>query len=135
MTLESDIEPGTIQFFDHSIFNESLLPDYRKNLDFKKYLNNPIITSFQLNSLGNYFNPFLTNETIFNQSLYRLGDRLSFGGNSFGARSVFDRPVLNPEIQDMNIKGATMFIQYKVSDKFKIETRVSISNRKSPFEP
>ena len=58
------------------------------------------------------------------------------GGNSFGAQSVFDRPKMNQAIQDMSIKGASMFMQYNVTDHFKVQTRISISNRRStPWEP
>lgn len=45
------------------------------------------------------------------------------------------QPKINATIQDMSIKGASMFLQYKVSDQFKIQTRVSISNHQSPWEP
>jgi len=64
-----------------------------------------------------------------------LNDRLKVGGNRFGANSVFDAPAMNPAIQKMSIQGASMFMQYKISDKFKVETRVSISNQKSPLTP
>ncbi len=122
--------------FDASIFSQPLLPDYSKNLDFSKYIEKYNTQSYSFSPAVSYFfNPFLTNETIFNQSIYRLNNRLSIGGNSFGARSVFDKPVLNPAIEEMNIRGASMFMQYKVSDKFKIETRVSISNGRSPLLP
>lgn len=120
---------------DESMFNQPLLPDFNKNLDLKKYLGSPMNINITGYSWGSYFNPFISSVQIFNQSSYRLNDKLSIGGNSFGARTIFDAPVLNPGIQNMNIRGASMFMQYKISDKFKVETRFSISNHKSPFEP
>lgn len=132
--IESDIKPGIFQLFDKSEFSKPLIPDYNRNLDFKKYVQNSI-SSYSFNNIGYYFNPFITNGMVFNQSIYRLNDHFAFGGNSFGAQSIFDRPNLNPEIQNMNIRGASMFFQYKVSDKFKIETRVNISNQIPPFTP
>lgn len=132
---EADL-PVEINSLDFSIFHLPLLPDYNKNLDFKKYLDHTKVTSsnyYFTDSFSNLVFPF---GHTFNQSSYQLNNRFTFGGSSFGAQSVFDRPKLNSTIQDMSIKGASMFLQYKVSDHFKVETRVSISNHPtSPFEP
>lgn len=124
-----------IKLLDQSMFNQPLLPDYSKNLDFSKYLNPVLISSesFSVQRFG--FLPFYSTGAIFNQATYRLNDRLLVGGSSFGAQSVFDKPRINSSMQDMSIKGASMFMQYKVSKNFRIETRVSISNHKSPWEP
>ena len=118
-----------ISLFDQSIFHQPLLPNYSKNLDFSKYRNSALISakSFSVNSFG--FSPFLVSGVVFNQATYRLNDRFSIGGNSFGAQSVFDQPRLNSSMQNMSTKGASMFMQYKVSKSFKVETRVSISNQ------
>lgn len=126
--------PEEINLIDYSIFHQPLLPDYNKNLDFIKYLTLSKTTSFSYYSVGS-FNPVFPYGHVFNQSTFKLNDRLSIGGNSFGALSVFDPPKLNSSIQDMTIKGASMFMEYKVSDHFKVQTRVSISNRRSsPYE-
>lgn len=128
--------PEKLNLMDNSIFHQPLLPDYNKNLDFKKYLNPSKITSFSYYSFGSSFNQVFPFGTIFNQSTFQLNDRLLIGGNSFGTRSVFEPPKLNSTIQEMSIKGASMFMQYKVNDHFKIQTRVSISNHSSsPWEP
>lgn len=124
-----------INLIDKSMFHQPLLPDYTKNLDFKKYSVASNVTSYSYSSTGFSFNPFFISGQVFNQSIYRLNDHFSFGGNSFGAQSVFDQPKMNATIQDMSTKGASMFLQYKVSDQFKIQTRVSISNHQSPWEP
>jgi hypothetical protein len=136
LNFDQTISPEEINLIDNSIFHQPLLPDYHKNLDFKKYLNPSKGTSFSYYSEGSSFNPGFPFGHVFNQSTYQLNDRLLIGGNSFGARSVFDPPKLNSSIQDMSIRGASMFMQYKVSDHFKVQTRVSISNRgSSPWEP
>lgn len=120
--------PEEITFSDISIFNQPLLPDHNKNLDFSKYLN-PKQISFSTNYYAGFSNHSIFSfGHVFNQSAYQLNDRLMFGGNSFGARTIFEAPKLNSSIHDMSIKGATMFMEYKVTDKFKVQTRVSISN-------
>lgn len=122
-------------WIDPALFHQPLLPDYTKNLDFKKYLNPSGFTETSFSTFGFGYSPFLTGERIFNQSAFRLNKRFLIGGNSFGARSVFDKPGMNSSIQQMSTKGASMFMQYKVSKNFKVETRISISNRQTPWIP
>ena len=135
LLFENSFSMGEINLLDKSMFNQPLLPDYNKNLDFKKYLNYSKSSTESFSTAGYIISPFYTNGTIFNQSTYRLSDRVSFGGNSFGTQSVFDAPRMNSSINDMSTKGASMFMQYKVSKNFKVETRVSVTNHKSPWEP
>jgi hypothetical protein len=132
---ENSYSNKDLHLFDKQIFNQPLLHDFAKNLDFKKYLNNTGLTIETSTISGIVFSPFFANNAIFNQASYRMNDRFTFGGNSFGAQSVFEAPKMNSNFQDMSIKGASMFLQYKVSDKFKIETRISISGHQSPGEP
>jgi len=127
--------PLELNLFDNTLFNQPLLPSYIRNLDFLKNLNTSRIAVNSYTYSGFVFSPFISSARIFNQETYRLNNHLSFGGNSFGTQSVFDMPNLNPSIQDMNTKGASLFMQYKVSKKFKVEGRVSITNRSNPWEP
>lgn len=127
--------PEKLNLFDNSLFTQPLLPSWNKNLDFLKYLGSSGVSTESYTISGFGYSPFFLNGKVFNQATYRLNERFSFGGNSFGAQSVFDKPKLNPAIQDMNTKGASMFLQYKVSKNFKVEGRVSISNRSNPWEP
>lgn len=117
-------------------FGQKLFGSNNQNFDFSslKLGSNKGLISSSSFSVPGYF-PYFDNQAVFNQSTYRLNERFSFGGGSFGARSFARQPVLNPAIEDMDIKGASLFFQYKISDKVKIETRVSVSDRKSPFIP
>lgn len=133
--LDDSFPPLELNLFDNTLFNQPLLPNYTRNLDFLKNLNTSRIAVNSYTYSGFVFSPFISSARIFNQETYRLNNRLSFGGNSFGAQSVFDMPNLNPSIQDMNTKGASLFMQYKVSKKFKVEGQVSITNRSNPWEP
>jgi len=135
LLIENSFSIGEINLLDKSIFNQPLLPDYNKNLDFKKYLNYPKSSTESFSTVGYIVSPFYTNGMVFNQATYRLNNRFSFGGNSFGAQSVFDKPRMNSSINDMSTKGASMFMQYKVSKNIKVETRVSVSSHQSPWEP
>ena len=133
--MDGSFTTGKINLFDHSLFSQPLLPDFNKSLDFKKHLNFSNLTaeSFSTDRLGIY--PFYTNGIVFNRAEYKINTRFSFGGNSFGAQSIFDRPGINPSVQNMSTKGASMYMQYKVSKNFKIETKVSVTNHESPWGP
>jgi hypothetical protein len=135
LLFENSFSMGEINLIDKSMFNQPLLPDYSKNLDLKKYLNYSKSSTESFSTVEYIVSPFYSNGIVFNQATYRLSDRVSFGGNSFGAQSVFDAPRINSSINDMSTKGASMFMQYKVSKNFKVETRVSVATHKSPWEP
>jgi hypothetical protein len=135
LIFEGTFPMDSFNLTDETMVNQPLLPDFNKNLDLKKYPGTSLNLNISGNSWGSYFNPYLSSFQIFNRGSFRLNERFSVGGNSFGARTIFDAPVMNPGIQNMNVRGASMFMQYKISDKFKVETRFSISNHKSPFEP
>ncbi len=126
---------GEIRLIDPELFNQPLLPDYNKNLGLNRFMTGSGTSTSSFSATGFGFSPFYPGGTVFNQTTYRLNDHLSLGGNSFGARSVFEQPRLNSTIQDMSIKGASMFLQYKFSNNFKVQTRFTISNHQSPWEP
>lgn len=133
LIIDNSLSFGKLNLVDPGIFSQPLIPDYNKILDIKKTLSSfKSASNTDLNMRFGY-SPFFSSGKIFNQATYRVSDKFSFGGNSFGAQSVFDQPTLNPAIQNMSTKGASMFMQYKVSKNFKIETRVSLSNHQSPW--
>ncbi len=86
-----------------------------------------------LTSNYTYLQPFASSYSINNFDEYRLGEKVILGGNSFSSNSVFSPEPLNTNIADMAIKGASMFLQYKISEKFRISGSVSVSNRYDPY--
>lgn len=68
--------------------------------------------------------PFLRDETVFGGSAFHLNDRFTVGGYSFGAKSLFSAPFPN---QGFDVRGSSLFLQYKVSKNVKIETRVNVT--------
>ena len=71
--------------------------------------------------------PPLRDGTVFSQGSYQLNNKFKVGGYSFGANSIMSAPFPNQNLNNFDFRGSTLFMQYKVSDKFKIETRVSVS--------
>ena len=132
---EDSFPAEKINLTDQSFSYQPLIPNFNKNLDFSKSFSSVLVypETFSMNLFGT--SPFYSSGVIFNQAAYRLNDRFILGGSSFGGISVFDHPQINPSMQNMNTRGASMFMQYKVSKNFKIETRVNISNQQSPWEP
>jgi len=134
-TFDDSFFPEGLNLFEPFRLNQPILPVFNKNLDFSGHLNAFQVSSNSYLNTGFGFSPFYSTGKIFNQATYRLNDRFLIGGNSFGAQSVFDPPQINPSIHNLNRKGASMFLQYKVSKSVKVEGRVSISNRPNPWEP
>ncbi len=83
-------------------------------------------SSFVPGSLGFSPSPFIRNAAIFSAGKYQLSDKFSVGGFSYGANSIFSAPLPNQGINNFNTHGATMFMQYKVSKNFKIETHINV---------
>ncbi|MCD6354587.1 MAG: hypothetical protein J7L95_03470 [Prolixibacteraceae bacterium] len=115
-------EPVQLPKFD---FNSEWL----KRLDFNPpglLLNKSFVNGFspffQFGSL-----PFFRNGAVLSSANYKLSDKFTLGGYSFGANSIFSAPFPNQGLNKFDTHGATMFLQYKVSKNVKIETRVSVS--------
>lgn len=82
-------------------------------------------TSMSLRSTD-FFSPFFYNAEMLSSAAYKLGDKFVIGGFSYGANSVLSAPLPNQNSSYFDTYGSTMFFQYKVSKKFKIETSISI---------
>lgn len=115
------------------------LPKYDLNdailLRWNTNLSGIIPNQLDMNSIsagGTGFIPFLRNAQVLSSANYKPGNKLSFGGFSYGANSIFSSPSLNPEINRFDMYGSTLFIQYKVSKNFKIETRVNVIKGPAP---
>ena len=128
-------------FSENSLFGElNFSPEYSPVLNLK--LQQPLVIDFNIydsfntitlkNSLP-VFSPFINSLAITNQAHYKLSDKLTIGGNSFSANSIYNPLPLNPSIKDMSIRGASMFLEYKISDKFRVGGSFSISNQSTPF--
>jgi hypothetical protein len=71
--------------------------------------------------------PFLRNGAVFSGAAYRINDRFTMGGYSFGANTIFSAPFPNQGMNSFDVRGSTLFMQYNVSRNFKIETRVNVT--------
>ncbi|MFW6289684.1 MAG: hypothetical protein ACOC0R_01850 [Mariniphaga sp.] len=76
--------------------------------------------------------PFYGSASVFSSAAYKLNNRFTLGGYSYGARSAFTAPFPNQGLNTFDVRGSTMFMQYKVSKNFKIETRVNVSQGPGP---
>lgn len=114
------------------------------SFDINQYLNNNWRIDYESFSMFGHsprislnqpfiMHPFIHQAAIFNQATYRLSDKLSLGGNSFGINSALSAPLPNPSANQWDTRGASMFMQYKVNKNFRIETRISVTNQQ--FHP
>jgi len=111
------------------------LPDFDFQAEYKnRYtlnLNiNPVTHYHFLSGMTSPFHsPFFGNAMVLSAAAYQLGDKFTLGGFSYGANSIFSSPNLNRGMNNFDSYGSTLFMQYKVSKNFKIETRVNVQQR------
>ena len=74
-----------------------------------------------------FYSRFYSNAQVLSAANYKLGDKFSVGGFSYGANSVFGAPVHNYDMNNFDDYGSTIILQYKVSKNFKIETQINVS--------
>lgn len=72
--------------------------------------------------------PFMNAFVVQNGATYRLNDKFFLSGSSFSGNSIFNPVPANAGLKDMSIRGASMFLQYKVSKKFHIGGGVSVTS-------
>ncbi len=80
---------------------------------------------------GSLFMPFRA--TLFSQASRQLNNRLTIGGNSFGVAPPWAVPFHGHDDTHYDWRGASMFMEYKVSPHFRISTQVTVSG--SPRHP
>ena len=76
--------------------------------------------------------PFLKDGTVLSSAAYQLNERWRVGGYSFGANNIYTAPFPNRGFNNFDVHGSTLFMQYKVSKNFKIETRVNVTQSYGP---
>lgn len=117
------LQPLQLPKFD---FKSEMLKRYNYNINgLSANSFSPFLFDFSLS-------PFLRNGQVFSAASYNLGNKFVFGGYSFGANSIFSAPFPNQQMNQFDTRGSTLFMQYKVSKNFKIETRVSVTQGTGP---
>lgn len=103
---------------------------YSLNFDFYPLASEVhLMAPFHFNTL---YMPFFHNGEILSEAAYKLGDNFVLGGYSYGANSVFSAPLPNQGSSYFDTYGSTLFMQYKVSKNFKIETRINVNRNQGP---
>ena len=114
-----------------SRFNPTVGSPYTFNFTFQPLFTN----NFTAFSNFDLVSPFFYNGEILSSDAYQIGNKLVLGGFSYGANSVMSAPLPNQMGRSFDNYGSTMFMQYKVSKNFKIETRVSVGQNRGPIPP
>ncbi|MEZ5103069.1 MAG: hypothetical protein R2757_01115 [Draconibacterium sp.] len=73
-----------------------------------------------------FFSPFFHSGTVLSEAAYKMGDKFVLGGYSYGVNSMFSAPFPNQGGKQFDSYGSTLFMQYNVSKKVKIETRINV---------
>lgn len=80
------------------------------------------------------FNPFMKSWSLNSFAEYQLTDKLILGGNSFSGQSIFS-PATFPGSSNhsMDFRGASMFLEYKVSKNVRISGGFHVTNQNQPY--
>ncbi len=70
--------------------------------------------------------PFPGSGRIFNQASYRFNEKWVLGGSSFGMNKFPGVPGAGREMNQWNLRGASMFLEYKVSKNVRIGAGISV---------
>lgn len=121
------------------LMEELQLPEFNMNQFYQSRYTLALAAFPQFNYTGLSFHgsdivsPNYYNAEILSSSAFELGDKFVIGGYSYGANLINTAPLPNQNSSYFDAYGSTMFMQYKVSKKFKIETSISIQqNRQGP---
>jgi hypothetical protein len=124
---------GNLIRYDADFFNQPLFSESNWKIDFNAMENPFVPGASNRYSIVYGYQPLFGYYSIMNQARYQINDRFSIGGNSFAGSSLFDPMPLNRPFNEMDIKGASMFLEYKVSKKFKIGARIDVTNQRTLF--
>jgi hypothetical protein len=97
---------------------------YTHNFDIYSFNSLPQ-TGFYPGMMNGFYSPIYQNGMVLSEGAYKFGDKFTFGGFSYGANSMM-APLPNMGMNKFDHYGSTLFMQYKVSKNFKIETRVNV---------
>lgn len=106
-------------------FDAEFAKRYGFSFDTYSFAHTPM-TGFSTGILNPLFSPFNQNGMILSEGSYKINNKFTFGGYSYGT-SPMNLPPPMPGMNDFSHYGNTMFMQYKVGKNFKIETRFNIS--------
>ncbi len=106
-------------------FDAEFVKRYGFSFDLFSFAHTPL-TDFSVGGLNPPFSPFNQNGMILSEGAYKISNKFTFGGYSYGT-SPMNLPPPMPGMNDFTHYGNTMFMQYKVGKNFKIETRFNIS--------
>lgn len=85
------------------------------------------VSSFSSSMFHPVYSPFFANGKMLSEAAYQLGDKFVLGGYSYGMNSIFSAPLPANGMNQFDRYGSTLFMQYKISKNFKIETRVNVT--------
>ena len=115
-------ETITLSGFD---FDAEFAKRYGFSFDMYSFAHTPM-TGFSAGGLDPFYSPFNQNGMILSEGAYKISNKFTFGGYSYGT-SPMNLPPPMPGMNDFTRYGSTMFMQYKVGKNFKIETRFNIT--------
>ena len=122
----NELFPETVKLSGFDL-NTEFAKMYSLNLNLYNF-NSMFNSGFSTGMMSPFYSPFYQNGMVLSEGAYKFSDKFSFGGFSYGANSMMSGPPMpTPGMDKFDSYGSTLFMQYKVSKNFKIETRFNVS--------
>ena len=122
----NDLFPETIKLSGFDL-NTEFANMYSLNFNLYNF-NSMFNHGFSTGMTNPFYTPFYQNGMVLSEGAYKFSDKFTFGGFSYGANSMMSGPPMPTSGMDkFDRYGSTLFMQYKVSKNFKIETRFNVS--------
>jgi hypothetical protein len=122
----NDLFPETVKLSGFDL-NTEFAKMYSVNFNVYNF-NSMIHSGISTGMMNPFYSPFYQNGMVLSEGAYKFGDKFTFGGFSYGANSMMSGPPMPTSGMDkFDRYGSTLFMQYKVSKNFKIETRFNVS--------
>jgi hypothetical protein len=122
----NDLFPETVKLSGFDL-NTEFAKMYSLNLNLYNF-NNMFNSGFSTGMMNPFYSPFYQNGMVLSEGAYKFSDKFTFGGFSYGSNSMMSGPPMpTPGMDKFDRYGSTLFMQYKVSKNFKIETRFNVS--------
>jgi hypothetical protein len=122
----NDLFPETVKLSGFDL-NTEFAKMYSLNLNLYNF-HSVFNSGFSTGMMNPFYSPFYQNGMVLSEGAYKFSDKFTFGGFSYGANSMMSGPPMpTPGMDKFDRYGSTLFMQYKVSKNFKIETRFNVS--------
>jgi len=128
LVAEKDLIPGISKIVHPALFNFNKDLTGRWSYSFNRLTFNGWEYGLSEAGLTGFYPLHLpVSGIVLSEGSYKVSDRFSIGGYSFGANHLFSPAPPFPDANNFDFRGSTLFMKYNISKNFRIETRFNVT--------